>query len=255
VAAGKTGTTENYGDAWFVGFTPQLVTAVWVGYPSKLRPMLTEYHGKPVAGGTFPAEIWRTFMEAALKARGDQPESFPSPSLPWTAAKRIAWRDGKVQLDNGYCRDTTLVVYYNGKGPPGTANCKPNEVDVPSVVGQTVARATARLESQPLTAALVYAPAKAGRPANVVLRQYPAAGHLSSYDKVTLVVAKPVHGVVPRVVGLRLGTAQARLRRLALAPVVGRFSDGNPGHVVSQTPGPGVAAAPGMTITLVVARG
>ena len=35
-AAGKTGTTENYGDAWFVGFTPHLVTAVWVGYPNKL---------------------------------------------------------------------------------------------------------------------------------------------------------------------------------------------------------------------------
>ena len=40
-AAGKTGTTENYGDAWFVGYTPQLVAAVWVGYPSKLKPMLT----------------------------------------------------------------------------------------------------------------------------------------------------------------------------------------------------------------------
>ena len=45
--AGKTGTTENYGDAWFVGFTPDLVTAVWVGYPNKLVPMLTEFHGHP----------------------------------------------------------------------------------------------------------------------------------------------------------------------------------------------------------------
>ena len=59
--AGKTGTTENYGDAWFVGYTPQLVTAVWVGYPNGLRPMLTEYHGRPVVGGTFPAQIWKTF--------------------------------------------------------------------------------------------------------------------------------------------------------------------------------------------------
>ena len=45
--AGKTGTTENYGDAWFVGYTPQLVVAVWVGYRSELRPMLTEFHGEP----------------------------------------------------------------------------------------------------------------------------------------------------------------------------------------------------------------
>ena len=43
--AGKTGTTENYGDAWFVGYTPQLAVAVWVGYPTTLKPMLTEFHG------------------------------------------------------------------------------------------------------------------------------------------------------------------------------------------------------------------
>ena len=64
--AGKTGTTENYGDAWFVGFTPDLVTAVWVGYPNKLIPMTTEYHGHTVEGGTFPALIWKAFMEKAL---------------------------------------------------------------------------------------------------------------------------------------------------------------------------------------------
>ena len=52
--AGKTGTTENYGDAWFVGYTPQLVVAVWVGYPNELRPMLTDFHGEPVAGGPTP---------------------------------------------------------------------------------------------------------------------------------------------------------------------------------------------------------
>ena len=44
-AAGKTGTTENYGDAWFVGYTPQLAVAVWVGYPNELKPMLTEFGG------------------------------------------------------------------------------------------------------------------------------------------------------------------------------------------------------------------
>ena len=44
--AGKTGTTENYGDAWFVGYTPQLVVAVWVGYPTTLKPMLTEFRGE-----------------------------------------------------------------------------------------------------------------------------------------------------------------------------------------------------------------
>jgi penicillin-binding protein 1A len=64
-AAGKTGTTENSGDAWFVGFTKRLTVAVWVGYADKLKPMLTEFGGKPVEGGTFPAVIWHDFMVAA----------------------------------------------------------------------------------------------------------------------------------------------------------------------------------------------
>ena len=67
-AAGKTGTTENSGDAWFVGFTDRLTVAVWVGYPDKLRPMLTEFAGRPVEGGTFPALIWHDFMTGANKA-------------------------------------------------------------------------------------------------------------------------------------------------------------------------------------------
>ena len=68
-AAGKTGTTENYGDAWFVGFNDQLTVAVWVGYADRLTPMETEYHGGPVAGGTFPAEIWHDFMTAWIAIR------------------------------------------------------------------------------------------------------------------------------------------------------------------------------------------
>jgi penicillin-binding protein 1A len=65
--AGKTGTTENYGDAWFVGWTDEITVAVWVGYPDELRPMETEFNGQPVAGGTYPAAIWKSFVEAARR--------------------------------------------------------------------------------------------------------------------------------------------------------------------------------------------
>jgi penicillin-binding protein 1A len=68
-AAGKTGTTENYGDAWFVGFNKELTVAVWVGYPDRLHQMKTEYHGSPVAGGTFPTEIWHDFMASWINIR------------------------------------------------------------------------------------------------------------------------------------------------------------------------------------------
>jgi penicillin-binding protein 1A len=63
---GKTGTTENYGDAWFAGGNDDLTVAVWVGYADKVQPMEYEHAG-PVAGGTFPAEIFHDFMTSALE--------------------------------------------------------------------------------------------------------------------------------------------------------------------------------------------
>jgi penicillin-binding protein 1A len=73
-AAGKTGTTSNYGDAWFVGWNSKYTVAVWVGYPNSLVPMTTQFEGGPVLGGTFPALIWHNFMISALdveKARAE----------------------------------------------------------------------------------------------------------------------------------------------------------------------------------------
>jgi penicillin-binding protein 1A len=66
-AAGKTGTTSNFGDAWFVGWNKKYTVAVWVGYPDKLVPMTTEFGGRPVFGGTYPALIWHDFMLAAMQ--------------------------------------------------------------------------------------------------------------------------------------------------------------------------------------------
>ncbi len=251
--AGKTGTTERYGDAWFVGYTPQLAVAVWVGYPNKLRPMLTEFHGKPVAGGTFPALIWKSFMESALKALGPAgyPQALPSAPPLGGSPVRVTYRDGKLELDNGHCRDTQEVVFFSG-APRTTANCKLNEVDVPRVVGQPLSAALARLRAQPLTPSLVYAPARPRQPVGVVLKQYPASGTLSSYDRVTLVLAKALHGVVPRVVGLPAEQATARLHRVRL---VADTSGASTGHVVAQRPAAGVAAVPGMHVTLVLGTG
>ena len=67
---GKTGTTENYGDAWFVGGNDDITVAIWVGYADKLQPMEYEHAGSPVAGGTYPAEIFHDFMSSWLELRG-----------------------------------------------------------------------------------------------------------------------------------------------------------------------------------------
>jgi penicillin-binding protein 1A len=76
-AAGKTGTAENYQDAWFCGFVPQLATCVWVGYPSGEIPLLNVEGVGEVFGGTLPAEIWRNFMEPAVAPW--PVKSFPTP--------------------------------------------------------------------------------------------------------------------------------------------------------------------------------
>lgn len=82
VAAGKTGTQDNNTNAWFVGFTPELTTAVWVGHPDRYLPMndIPEFSavGVPrVQGGTFPAAIWKATMDVAL--RGFPASDFPAP--------------------------------------------------------------------------------------------------------------------------------------------------------------------------------
>jgi membrane peptidoglycan carboxypeptidase len=257
--AGKTGTTENYGDAWFVGYTPQLAVAVWVGYPDRLRPMVTEYHGGPVAGGTFPALIWKTFMEKALPYLHDESEEFRAPEYEGDQSERLALRDGHYALDNtGYCRETIEVAYFTGSEPARKANCKPNEVEVPSVVGQSLAKATLRLKQQPLTPVLIYKPATARQRLNVVLGQIPRSGTLSSFDEVKLVLAKPLHGVVPSVVGLNPSQARARLAPLHMRVVLRGDSvpaNSYSARIVKQTPHAGVAAAPGLTATLVVRAG
>ena len=249
--AGKTGTTENYGDAWFVGYTPQLVTAVWVGYPTTLRPMLTEFHGGPVAGGTFPARIWKSFEQAALSAMHARPKYFSPPPFLSVVSRRVTYRNGQTELDNGLCRSTSLLVYFAGRGPAKTADCKRNEVDVPNVVGWQLTNARQRLQAQPLTPQLVYKPASAGQRIGVVLRQFPSNGTLSSFGRVTLVLAKPLHGLVPGLVGLKLSTARAKLAQLKLVPTV----RGKTGRVIAQRPAAGVAAAPGMSVTLILGRG
>jgi penicillin-binding protein 1A len=77
--AGKTGTAQNYVDAWFCGYVPQLATCVWVGYPKNDTTPLTNVEGySAVYGGTIPARIWHDFMVQAIAHM--QPKDFPTPS-------------------------------------------------------------------------------------------------------------------------------------------------------------------------------
>jgi penicillin-binding protein 1A len=98
-AAGKTGTTDSFADAWFAGWVPQLTTVTWVGYPTNERPMRGVHGIAGVTGGTLPAEIWHTYMTGAL--RGQPVEPLASPGAPpfkqWCGRYQFArtWRDAR----------------------------------------------------------------------------------------------------------------------------------------------------------------
>ena len=95
--AGKTGTTQDFNDAWFVGFTPDLVTAVWIGYdtPTSL--------GKDETGGAIAAPIWHDFMQIALKDRPNLPFRVPDglTVATWTANVTDAFKPGQVPGQSG----------------------------------------------------------------------------------------------------------------------------------------------------------
>jgi penicillin-binding protein 1A len=128
-AAGKTGTTENSGDAWFVGFTDRWTIAVWVGYPTTLKPMLTEFQGQPVTGGTFPAMIWHDFVVGAdavvttrknnARAAAGLPPLVASSTVPSTTgvAPSTVPREGAAPQGAGTTGGTTGGTYA-GSAPP-----------------------------------------------------------------------------------------------------------------------------------------
>ena len=89
--AGKTGTTDSHADAWFVGYTPDLAAAVWVGYPEGEIAM-GAVRGEPVTGGTLPAEIWSRFVRPALadSPRRAFPSAVPPLRRPWHGRFMVA---------------------------------------------------------------------------------------------------------------------------------------------------------------------
>jgi penicillin-binding protein 1A len=106
-AAGKTGTVDNYTDAWFVGFTPRLVTSVWVGHPKDPYPL-----GPGAAGGVVAAPIWGRYMKSAHgKFCGD----FPQPKVPFSPQPFF----GKYSR-NGVRQTTTP-----GRQPAATPDTQP----------------------------------------------------------------------------------------------------------------------------------
>lgn len=107
-AGGKTGTTNDYGDAWFIGFTPQLVCGVWVGFDQRVS-MGKEYTG---AGAALP--IWARFMKEAYDVLGLPVQDFPMPE--GVVAAQVC--SESHQLATPYCPSTYTEYFREGEPPP-----------------------------------------------------------------------------------------------------------------------------------------
>ena len=122
-AAGKTGTTQDNGDAWFCGYTPHLSTSVWVGYPDKVIPM-NDVHGIAVTGGSFPAIIWQKFMNVADRNYAQSNFSVPSVLVkydPTWSSKYATWPSSTT---TAYTTTTTLPPSTTSTTAPSTTTTK-----------------------------------------------------------------------------------------------------------------------------------
>jgi penicillin-binding protein 1A len=254
--AGKTGTTEDHADAWFVGYTPDLVTAVWVGYPQGRIPM------GGMTGGSLPASLWRAFMSQALK--DTPPTAFARPE---GSEESASTREESEYITVTICDDSGLLATPNcphthtetvrrGQEPSGYCNIHntPAARSVPDVVGMNSGAAARKLRNTGFSVTEVSQPSS--KAAGTVISQTPAAGTTySDGGTVTIVVSSgPVQNVVPNVVGLSEAAAKTRLATAGFTCSVS-YSDGSPVNVVvGQSPSAGNKMPAGSTVSVVVNR-
>ena len=237
-AAGKTGTAQNYADATFAGYTPDLAVAVWVGFPQGQISMVPcsrktcteEDPGTAiqVAGGTYPARIWREVMTGAHA--GISATEFAEPPV---------------------------------SAPPTTFLNLPDSVETPDLFGQTAEEATATLDGSSLQLAVVEV-VNLNFPAGTVFNQAPPAGSpVPGGGTVAVEVARgPFIETVPNVVGLAANPGRRAITREGFI-FEQRFvdADGAPitpqsesGMIIEQVPFAGTQAEVGSTISIKIQK-
>ncbi|HWB71179.1 MAG TPA: transglycosylase domain-containing protein [Egibacteraceae bacterium] len=199
-AAGKTGTTQDYGDAWFIGYVPQLSAATWVGFEDAQRAMRDSRCGGGVTGGCLPTMIWRRFMSAALGTLGRPPQDFPAPPSPaTTVVPGVVGRPvAEAQEIMGRLRLATPLRPLSAPPPAGVVVAQeppagarvpvPGSVllsvsdgsgggpVMPDLVGLTTAEADARLRAAGLAGTMYVVAVRDPRLDGRVVDQHPPAG-------------------------------------------------------------------------------
>lgn len=263
---GKTGTEDLYRDAWFVGAIPQLVAAVWVGFPQGQISMQYPTTRIKVYGGTWPAQIWHAFMFNAT--RNMPVRDFPEPpgGVEYVTV-RIDITQGCVA--NPYTPPANIRTMRFIEGTEPTEVCtEPTSyqyLTVPSVIGMTEEEAASALRAAGFDVAVELV--SSDQPAGTVVAQDPAPGERAlQTSTVTISVAEatsptPRIATVPNVLGSPEGAASAALRKEGFRVAVSYQQECDPnapdcdyraGIVWAQSPAGGTRAETGSTVTIVV---
>ncbi len=235
--AGKTGTGQDWGDAWFIGYTPQLVTGVWVGFAEGQVSMTPPRTRVTVTGGGWPADIFSAVMTSAL---ADAPVVSLGPADP-----------GEVTPAEAEPGPTAPPR------PPGSSGAPSGPVEatggraVPDVIGLPVRPATDRLVRAGLVVEVVEVPDDQ-YPPGVVVGSTPGPGPDRPDGGVIEVRVADGSAIprVPDVLGLDVGVAERAIRAVGLTPeVVVQAEDdpadaaGRAGRVWKAEPASGVPVA------------
>ncbi|MCB2223915.1 MAG: PBP1A family penicillin-binding protein [Actinobacteria bacterium] len=236
--AGKTGTTEAHHDAWFVGYTEEIVAAVWIGFPEGNRPLMAPYTPYTITGGTWPAQVWSRFAIGALSgvpygelttAGADDLVAVEIDTSTGFLAGPLCPRSrvATIHLDPDAVPTIVCPIHnHGGTAEPGT---------VPDVGGEPLDHAVALLEASGYEVALSWADAP-GRTPGAVLFQVPAAQTaLDTGSRVSITLAGPEPGTaVPDVLGMDVEAARDALQAAGLAVVVRVEAESDPADALAR---------------------
>ena len=215
--AGKTGTSQSHRDAGFVGYTPQMAAAVWVGFAEgaiAMEPPTTEV---TVVGGSYPAQIWAAFAAEALD--GVAFGAMPAPDLDGNVTVEVDTSTGF--LAGPFCPRSHIESFTLPAGHTPSVVCPVHNPDgvvdvgsvlVPNVIGENLIEATGQLQASGFSATVEWVDG-GDLPQGTIFNQTPSGGFPAQFGAaILLTVAGPKYGVeVPTVVGYQLEQASILL--------------------------------------------